>query len=77
MFFLPVFTAGYDPFDYNLQLFNRWGELIFESHDVQLGWDGTYKENTSQTGVYIWKIEFKAGKSTKRTVLNGYVNLLR
>lgn len=38
--FLPVFTSGYDPYDYTLLIFNRWGELIFESHDVRFGWDG-------------------------------------
>lgn len=41
--------------DYKLQIFNRWGELIFESFDVKQGWDGYYREKLCQVGVYVWK----------------------
>jgi PKD repeat protein len=40
---------------YNLQIFNRWGMLIYESRDVMKGWDGYYQENLSKQGVYVWK----------------------
>ena len=41
--FLPVLTAGFDPTSYTLLIFNRWGEVLFESHDPAVGWDGQYK----------------------------------
>ena len=41
--------------EYQLQIFNRWGELIFETQDVYQGWDGYYRGKLSQQGVYIWK----------------------
>lgn len=79
--FQPVFTAGFDPFDYTFTIFNRWGEMIFESHDAQYGWNGFYgtKENTeiSQAGIYSWKIEFKTTATDERKVVHGHVNLMR
>jgi gliding motility-associated-like protein len=75
--FTPVFTSGFDPFDYSLLIFNRWGELVFESHDAKLGWDGSYKGQYSQEGSYIWKIEVKDFYSAKRYLETGHMNLLR
>ena len=49
--------------DYHLMIFNRWGELIFESNDLAIGWDGYFNGILSQQDVYIWKIEL--------TYLNG------
>ncbi|MCE3226827.1 MAG: hypothetical protein K0S32_1378 [Bacteroidetes bacterium] len=49
---------------YKLQIFNRWGEMVFESEDVHYGWDGRYKGKISPVGVYIWKayVELNNGK---------------
>jgi len=57
--FQPIFTSGFDPFDYTLLIFNRWGEIIFESHNADIGWNGNYGGEDVQDGVYTWKIEFK------------------
>lgn len=77
--FKPVFTVGFDPLDYKMTIYNRWGELIFESHDVNYGWDGTYSgsRGLTQDGAYTWKIEFKTTKSDERKMVIGNVNLLR
>lgn len=42
---------------FNMKIFNRWGEMIFETDDLQRGWDGTYKGVMSQQDVYIYKIK--------------------
>ncbi|TXC76226.1 T9SS type B sorting domain-containing protein [Luteibaculum oceani] len=42
--------------NFNMKIFNRWGELVFESNDIHRGWDGYYKGKLSQQDVYIWKI---------------------
>lgn len=76
--FQPVFTAGFDPFDFHLMIFNRWGELIFESYDASKGWDGTYGDlGLVQDGVYVWKIEFKETMSDKRHYYYGHVSVLK
>jgi hypothetical protein len=44
--------------DYDLQIFNRWGILIYESHDLHKGWDGYYgTNNLAIQGVYVWKVK--------------------
>ena len=76
--FYPVFTSGYDPFDYQLIIFNRWGEVIFESYDATKGWNGTYSDQgLVADGIYIWQIEFKETMSDKRHTHRGHVTVLK
>lgn len=76
-FFQPVFTSGFDPFDFNLKIYNRWGQLIFESNNVEEGWDGTFGETLVSDGVYNWKIEFKSISNDERFIHTGHVNVLK
>lgn len=41
---------------YELDIFNRWGELLFVTKDTKVGWDGYYKGKLCEQGVYVWKI---------------------
>ncbi len=75
--FQPVFTSGFDPFNYKLLIFNRWGEVLFESNNAAVGWDGTYGGSIVQDGTYVWKIEFREKYTDKRIVETGHVILLR
>lgn len=76
--FKPVFVSGYDPYDYHLKIFNRWGELVFESYNANYGWNGAYGDKgLVQDGVYIWRIEFGETASDKRTKINGHVTVLK
>jgi gliding motility-associated-like protein len=40
-----------------LRVFSRWGELVFESKDPQVYWDGTFKNKTAEAGVYVYNLE--------------------
>lgn len=42
---------------YNLQVFDRWGERVFMTSDLNNGWDGSFKGKTCQDGTYVWKIQ--------------------
>lgn len=75
--FQPVFTSGFDPFDFNMIIFDRWGEVVFETNDAKVGWDGSYHGKLVKEGTYSWKIEFKTSKSDARKVAIGHVNVLR
>ncbi|HIP35964.1 MAG TPA: PKD domain-containing protein [Crocinitomix sp.] len=77
--FQPVFTSGYDPYDYHLMIFNRWGELVFESYNADYGWNGRYGADGDlvQDGVYVWKINFKETMSDKKHEAIGHVTILR
>lgn len=75
--FVAVFTSGYDPKQFNMKIFDRWGELLFETNDPEVGWDGTYQNKLCQTGTYLWKIDFKLAGNDKHIVKTGVVNLLK
>lgn len=62
--------------DYELQIFNRWGEMVFESHELNRGWDGHYKGELSKSGVYVWRSRASCwgGKTIN---VKGNVTLLR
>lgn len=49
---------GIDDKDYQFSIYNRWGDLIFESFDPTVKWDGSYKGSIVETGVYSWKLYF-------------------
>jgi len=52
-----VFTPkGIGIKEYKLQIFSRWGELLFTSFDINDGWDGTFRNNNVQIGVYKYKL---------------------
>ncbi len=44
--------------DYELRIFNRWGEMIFKSNDVTEGWDGTINGKNCQMDVYVYQIDY-------------------
>jgi PKD repeat protein len=51
--FRPFFT---NVIEYKLQIFNRWGVLLYESYDLRKGWDGYFgNSNLALQGVYVWK----------------------
>ncbi|MFW5657589.1 MAG: PKD domain-containing protein, partial [Bacteroidota bacterium] len=61
--------------EYHLMIFNRWGELLFESFDPDEPWDGRYQGRTAKQDVYVWKVKgtFSNGKPFVKT---GDVTLL-
>jgi len=75
--FSPIFTSGFDIYGYNLLIFNRWGEIIFESNNADIGWDGTYGGKLMKEGTYIWQIKVKVKGVDKPELHRGHVNLLR
>jgi gliding motility-associated-like protein len=76
--FMPVFTSGVDPFDYHMTIFNRWGEVIFESYNFDYGWNGHYGDGgLVADGVYIWQIEFGEKLSDKKQTHRGHVTVLK
>ena len=76
--FFPVFTSGVDPYDYHMTIFNRWGEIVFESYNFDFGWNGHYGNGgLVDDGVYIWQIEFGEKLSDKKQTHRGHVTVLK
>ena len=78
-YFIPRIPPSIDAFNYTLWIYNRWGELIFESHQIDIGWDGTYGSAGMDVkeGSYIWKIVYKLPDTDERKTISGHVNLIR
>lgn len=70
--FIPV---GKGITEFTLQIFNRWGELIFESNDYKKGWDGTFKNEAVPIGAYIYKLTAK-GNGSRHIEKNGSVTVV-
>ena len=77
--FKPVFTSGYDPLNFSMYIFDRWGELVFETHDSEKGWNGNYGMDgiLCQDGLYIWKIHYKELYKDKDKIVTGNVILMK
>lgn len=61
---------------YNLKVYDRWGELIFESDNINEGWDGSYLGKPCQNGVYLYLLTYKGRKSITKQE-SGTLLLLR
>lgn len=62
--------------EYELQVFDRWGEVVFETTDPTETWDGKHEKELCPQGVYTWRVRMKF-KSRKILEKTGHVNLLR
>lgn len=54
--FHPLITCPVSK--YNMKIFNRWGQLVFETDDVNSGWNGLYKNKPADVGVYVWMVDY-------------------
>ena len=68
-------AAGEGISEYTMEIFNRWGGLIFQSQDIKIRWDGTFKGEPVCMGTYIYKVA-AIGSNAKRVEKSGYVNVI-
>jgi gliding motility-associated-like protein len=60
---------------YEFQIFNKWGEQIFETNDIHRGWDGYYRGVLSKEDVYAWKVSVTFSNGTSK-IMTGDLTLL-
>ncbi len=73
--FRPVFSSPDLITRYQIDIFNRWGEIIFSSNNQYDAWDGKYKGKPCQSGAYSWKIQYTDYLKTSKDA-HGHVVLL-
>ncbi len=61
---------------FSMKVYNRWGTLVFESDDIQKGWDGTFEGQKVEAGVYVYIIS-ATGMNAKNFNLSGNLTLIR
>ena len=87
-FFIPnAFSPNYDGLndeflvvgngveEFYMEIYNRWGELVFKSTDINYGWDGKHNEKEAQLGVYKYFVKAKTESQNYSHV--GEVALIR
>ena len=67
---------GYSDLDYTLQIFNRWGEKIFESNDFNEGWNGSFRNQLCSQGIYVYRLAVKLA-SNETKYMEGKLTLIR
>jgi gliding motility-associated-like protein len=66
-----IFRAyGVNVNGFEMKIFNRWGEMIFASEDIEIGWDGTYKGSPLQAEVYTVVIYYKDALGAPKNFYN-------
>lgn len=72
-----VYMDGIDFYDFHCIVFNRWGEIVWESYNAAGVWDGTYGGDIAQDGTYVWIVQAKEGTTDKKLEYKGTVTILR
>jgi len=74
--FVPV-VIGADPLEYEFLVFDRWGELIYNSQILGQGWDGSYKNMMVKTDVYVWQLKVTNAMNNEKHEYKGHVTVLK
>lgn len=61
----------------DFRVYNRWGQLVFQTHNWKQGWDGTYNGQPQQTGVYVWFLSYTDRDTHQVREMKGTAALLR
>lgn len=67
----------YKPRQFQMFIYNRWGDLIYFSNDAYGEWDGSYMGKPAPDGVYVWRIIYNDFKYNLPKELKGHITLLR
>jgi hypothetical protein len=75
--FGPVMSSGYDISGFSFIIFNRWGEVMWETYDPNIFWGGRYNNILCQDGIYTWKLEFSVFGNDGKIRDYGFVTLIK
>jgi gliding motility-associated-like protein len=59
-----------------MKIYNRWGQKVFESNSIYIGWDGTWKDVDVSQNSYVWIIDY-TDINNKQKQMRGVITLLR
>lgn len=74
-YFSPVFQCEYSYF--SLTIFDRWGNTVYASNNINSKWDGRFKGNPCPDDVYVYKLEAIQKSNDKKIVKTGHISLFR
>lgn len=68
-------VAGEAIKDFRMEIYNRWGQLIFETSDANQRWDGKFKGDQVPEGAYVYKVTAQ-GATGKKETREGHLNVI-
>jgi len=72
-----IVIEGIDELNFNLEIYNRWGEIVWKSRDIRAEWDGTFGGKVVPEGAYIWTASYKERNNDGKKIYSGYINVIR
>jgi gliding motility-associated-like protein len=73
-YFMPIAIGA---INYEFEIFDRWGELIFKTTNPKQGWNGYYMNQECKQDTYVWRVTFKNVVTEKNEIHFGHVTLLK
>jgi gliding motility-associated-like protein len=75
--FVPSYDCSIS--NYIIRIYNRWGQLVFESNNPNAGWDGTFEGRDQPIGTYVYYIEYVGveGSTSEKRIEKGGLTLVR
>jgi hypothetical protein len=58
-------------------VYNRWGELVFETNDIEQAWDGNFQNNLQEIGAYTWRLNYYSVENKQEELAKGVLQLIR
>jgi len=71
------YVEGIDQMGFHLSVYNRWGEIVWETYDTAGEWNGMYGDQLVQPGVYSWTAWYKERDTDGKKIKQGFINVLR
>ena len=73
----PVLTSGISTDNFELLIYDRWGNIIWQSHDVNAKWEGTYNGVIVQSGTYNWVMKLDMLDNDGKKIISGHVTIVK
>ncbi len=75
--FKPVFGDGIDKTNFRFTIYNRWGEVVFESLTTDFEWDGTFNGRLVPFGTYTYEFYYKLPNTSERHTSTGSFTIIK
>jgi gliding motility-associated-like protein len=63
--------------NFELRVYNRWGEMVFFTKDPNFGWDGNFKGKKQNTYSFVWQVKYVKANDSKPVLKKGIITLIR
>ena len=70
-------VSGQGIIDFQMEIYNRWGQMVFKSFSINQKWDGTFRGKDLPTGTYVYKIKIISYGDNQKSVKSGTISLVR